>query len=540
MKSLLLSILLLSGAAQAKVLFGTSAVAPITFNTSASKFISTNQYRAIYQVRNVVGDDQGIVTTVVNYANNLPIVTNYGSIVITATTLYHVYNGRQIQVTALPQDHPSIDSYRGWTYSNVLVVAVDWTPTLWTGTTYCAQGGVTDVWDGLFITSGVFTTESVKAAQLATNLWPGADMIIVSSNSVDIQPDYWEYWYNDVSMYAAERVMPMNVNELPWNYETNGISFVRWSNSVVVPIQNYLASHKYIKMIALSYGMPDHTKWEAAGGGNATAPVIDTLYRSMGYSVNHNLSTNLQIFSFSCRTFDDTTNLLIRSSSFNVYHIEAGIALDVKAGYGAWSGFVWALDTSPLSNYYSDDSLIKYNPTSSDILTSNISVWLTWNWGWYIGYTPDNYRRTVTQFTPLPNSICGTIESYNFASMYTNPDNSRKKHGQSRAYDAFAPTANFGWFTGGPTNAPLYSRTYGCAFGHTKEPFYTGVYTAQDFYPNACKGYSFVECFFLIAQEWKLGNGHIVCGHPFMRITDFMVESTVPWDVSGLWPNYPH
>jgi hypothetical protein len=405
---------------------------------------------------------------------------------------------------------------------------------------------------GIFLTTGVFTTESVQAAQLATSLWPGAQILIISSNSVVYEPDTYPYSGYHGARYGVQRVTPCSYNDLPQNSGyTNTAPFQLWMDSFVTPITNYLRQHQEIKMVALSYGGADHAKVGAADW-NETCPILNMF---LSFSRGSNLdsgtiapatATNLQVFSFSCRTFADTTNLLIRSSSFDIYHAQGAFIMDVIGGYGAFDGSIWALTTTvPLTNYVANPDQIVYNFANKNLTVTNDNypLVLSWNWGWYAlcnDGTPsyDNLRRTVLQYQPLPNSISGSIESHNFCSLSTFLDSSTGKRHQTRAYDCFSPTANFGNLAGADTTSiPLYSRTYGCAFGHTMEPYTGRVYTAEDFYPNITKGYSFVEAFYIIGNgPHKLQVGHIVCGHPFMRITDFAIEGTTLWDVSGVWP----
>jgi hypothetical protein len=555
----------------AKVLWGAPAHAPVV--PGPHGFVSSTNLHVIYDVYNNVSDHQGTVTAVVEFIGDSPVLATNGNTYVTSNGVYHLYNNRPIQVLdfAASSNHsailpPRLDRYRGWTYSNVLVVAVDWMSQMRTGNTYYVQNDVTDttMYAGWFVTSGLFTAESVQAAELATNLWPGAHMLIISSNCVDIQPDYWEYWYNSECESAMQRVTSVSLDDLPeTNAGTNTAKFSQWIYDFIRPITNYIGLHPEIKMVAFSYGMPDHAKWEDGEGWNGTKSIISMF---LGYSVtnfardkdSHLCTTNLQAFSFSCRTFSDTTNLLIRSTNFNIIHQEGGVVLDVLGGYGAFDGFAWSLITNPLTNYLSDVRMLTYNYESKVLtVTSSYPLVMSWNWGWYsqsppTANSPDNLRRSILYYQPLPNSMSGSIESYNACSLYTNPDASVKKHGQTRLYDCFAPTANFGIQSGADTNdVALYSRTYGCAFGHTMEPFLGGVYTAEDFYPYMCQGYSFVECFYTMGQAapdgtvlhnggFKIGHGHIVCGHPFLRITDFAVEGTEPWDVTGQWPlRYP-
>jgi hypothetical protein len=141
-----------------------------------------------------------------------------------------------------------------------------------------------------------------------------------------------------------------------------------------------------------------------------------------------------------------------------------------------------------------------------------------WSMGWYqngAGYYNDNRLRTTNCFETFPNSVMGYWQSYSLTSIIRSDD----ALDQPKGYDAFSPDCNQG------TN---WSRSFGATYGAVREPGWSVI--GETIYVNYTRGYSFVDCCYLGGgnSQWYMGPSVIICGHPFLRITDFSIEGVTP------------
>ena len=311
-------------------------------------------------------------------------------------------------------------------------------------------------------------TESLKSANLANNLWGGNCYLLEIDNThMDTQSDHWGTATHD--------------------YFDCFNNLTDFQNDWVTPLTNYI-KNKNIKYIANAYRMPYKIN-------TSHSSIIYQFYTLSGISLPTTNNSSPLMFSFGCRTFEDTSNLLYYTSVFNPFITNGYLVQDDCQN--DWHG------SFPAGNYLSSIDYNKIYDSSNTYTTKapNKINYLLHN-GYWMGARDDHLRNT-TKFETYPNSVVMSIESYNFSSY-------RKgsiRYHQNRLFDAFDQNCNDG----------NYDRIFGCAIGHTHEPGWLR-WNVENFWRMAIDSYSYLECFYNAHYSGFDSSSHIVIGNPFLRL----------------------
>lgn len=319
--------------------------------------------------------------------------------------------------------------------------------------------------------------QSFYTAQLANQFWGNeCHMLPISPVHMTTGTDHWgtaEYDYFDCFT-----------------------SLDALSNDYIVPIKNYLDAHQEIKYVANAYKMP----YKDVPSPPDTYSLIYQFYNLSGIEEPTISNTSPKLFSFGCRTFEDTTNLLYYTSTFNPfitngYLIQSDFATNLHAVFPA-GNYIGELEEPTIYSCY----------TNKYLTTAPTNIWFLLYDGFWMG-TRDDYLRSTIRFKPYPNSVVMSIESYNFKSYRKG---TVRMH-QTRLFDVFDKECNGG----------NYDRIFGCAIGHTMEPGWL-MWDVNNFWRLSEQGYSYIDCFYYAGN--RLAVSHIVCGNPFLRLSEPPIE----------------